>query len=157
MYDHDRPHPHVLIPSGPQQPVTSAHSSSPYAFEVTPPAYDLQQPLSNPWDTQPSSPDTARPRTISMLDLPVRPLSRASSVVENGSTTTSMPFPEPQIYRSASHRTALHPNNAFTHRHHRSDLGPAALRLQRDPSTSSLYYPIDESDHYGAGSGEVCC
>ncbi|KAF8206488.1 hypothetical protein K438DRAFT_1817292 [Mycena galopus ATCC 62051] len=148
--------PHVDIPAFPAlppgaRPPQSPHLSSPaYDFEVTPPPYD------NVWDVEDSEPQssgTPRPRAQSLFQAPDNPLSRSTSA----SVTGYMPFPEPQIYRSASTTSQSH----MGHRYSRSDLGPAALRLQRDPSMASFttdasgaYYPNDDTEFYASGSAD---
>ncbi|KAJ7274437.1 hypothetical protein B0H12DRAFT_1208087 [Mycena haematopus] len=146
--------PHVNIPTLPlgARAPQSPHLSSPaYDFQVTPPPYDNAWDLEDP---EPQSSDTPRPRTQSMYQSPDNPLSRTTSA----SVTGYMPFPEPQIYRSAS---ASASQAHLGHRYSRSDLGPAALRLQRDPSMTSFttdasgaYYPNDDSEFYASGSAD---
>ncbi|KAF7316832.1 hypothetical protein HMN09_00416400 [Mycena chlorophos] len=124
-----------------------------YNIEVTPPPYST--------DSEESSAQTplARPRSHSSFghassNLPARAVSASATVV----TTPHIPFPEPQIYRSAS---ASASNHSLGHRYTRSDQGSSTslnspLRLQREPSMSSLmtsgsaYY--DESEPYATGS-----
>lgn len=151
-----RPRPHVNIPSlpaGARPPQSPGPSSPAYSISVTPPPYD------NAWDLEdePQSSGTPRPRTHSMYDAPQNPLSRTTSA----SVTGYIPFPEPQIYRSAS---ATASQTTLGHRHSRSDLGPSAYRLQRDPSVTSFttdasgaYYAAnDDSEFYASGSADVC-
>lgn len=171
--------PHVSIPAGARPPVNPSPSArtpnsrasqlSAYDFEVTPPSrYPINQfpeHLSNPWDNvvytqmpSPESPTTSRQRAISMIDIAVRPPSRSSTTNLSGAPST-MAFPEPQIFRSASQRSSLYPESGQTgHRPSRSDVGlPAStLRLQKYPSSTSLastvssYNPNDDSDHFEA-------
>ncbi|KAJ7126987.1 hypothetical protein C8R44DRAFT_780128 [Mycena epipterygia] len=153
-----RVRPHVDIPTalppGARPPQNPQPSSPAYSIQVTPPPYD------NAWDLdpEPQSSGTPRPRTQSMYDQPQNPPSRTVSASVSG----YMPFPEPQIYRSASvTSTQSQGGQPLGHRHSRSDIGPAALRLQRDPSTTSFmttasgaYYPNDDSDFYASGSAD---
>ncbi|KAH7884721.1 hypothetical protein F5I97DRAFT_1929559 [Phlebopus sp. FC_14] len=108
----NRPHPHVAIPPGARPPVNpsspSAELYSPYAFELGPPADGLL----TTWDTP-----TARYRP-NRLDAPPRSRSRTRSAYEPVPPTIA--FPEPEIYRSASQRSSLHP---YQHRSSRSDSG----------------------------------
>jgi hypothetical protein len=167
--DH-RSRPHVAIPPDPgrqqqqgaQYPFNvSQVSTIPYAFEVTPPSYSVEsESLANPWDNPPSTPDTARPRVHSMVELSGRPPSRTASA----SVTRSgyMAFPEPQIYRSSSSRPTLQPAHTLNHRHSRSELISPTLGIHPGPSTTSFrstassYNQDHDSDHYGSGSGDVC-
>ncbi|KAF7330530.1 hypothetical protein MVEN_02492700 [Mycena venus] len=148
----NRPHVNIpTLPSGARAP-QSPHLSSPaYDIQVTPPPYD------NAWDledSEPQSSGTPRARAQSLFQSPENPLSRTTSA----SVTGYMPFPEPQIYRSAS---ATASQTHLGHRYSRSDLGPAALRLQRDPSVTSFttdvsgaYYPNDDNEFYASGSAD---
>ncbi|KAJ6619767.1 hypothetical protein B0H10DRAFT_2024882 [Mycena sp. CBHHK59/15] len=123
-----------------------------YSIQVTPPPYD------GSWDgdSEQLSSDTPRQRTHSLFDQPPRPPSRSTSASVSG----YIPFPEPQIYRSASVTASQYSGGQpLGHRYSRSDLGPAPLRLQRDPSmtsfvstTSAAYYANDDSDFYASGS-----
>ncbi|KAK7005651.1 hypothetical protein R3P38DRAFT_3038772, partial [Favolaschia claudopus] len=146
-----RPRPHVAIPPlglpRGALPPQSPHLNSPaYDIQVTPPPYD------NAWDDEePPSSGTPRPRAQSLYQSE-NPIGRSSSAAVTG----YMPFPEPQIYRSAS---ATASQAHLGHKYSRSDLGPASLRLQRDPSLSSLttdvssaYYPYDDTEFYASGS-----
>ncbi|KAJ7475856.1 hypothetical protein FB451DRAFT_1351235 [Mycena latifolia] len=152
-----RPRPHVdippALPAGARRPDNPQPSSPAYSIQVTPPPYDYA------WDLdEPQSSGTPRPRTHSLYDqgqgLPYRTAS--------ASVSGYIPFPEPQIYRSASATAAQNlGTQPLGHRHSRSDLGPAALRLQRDPSMTSLmttasgaYYANDDSDFYASGSAD---
>jgi hypothetical protein len=150
----NRPHVNIpALPSGARAPQTPQHSSPAYSIQVTPPPYD------NAWDlelddSEPQSSGTPRSRTHSLYGTPQNPLSRTTSAAVTG----YMAFPEPQIYRSASSTAS---QTALGHRYSRSDLGPAALRLQRDPSMTSFttdasgaYYTNDDSDFY-ASSADV--
>ncbi|KAJ7104153.1 hypothetical protein B0H15DRAFT_11382 [Mycena belliarum] len=149
-----RPRPHVdippALPPGARAPQFPTPSSPAYSIQVTPPPYD------NSWDLEePQSLGTPRPRPHSLYDQAQSSPSRTASASASG----YIAFPEPQIYRSAS-ATAAQNGQPVGHRHSRSDLGPAALRLQRDPSTtsfmtyaSSAYYP-DDSDFYASGSAD---
>ncbi|KAF7374933.1 hypothetical protein MSAN_00379400 [Mycena sanguinolenta] len=152
----NRNRPHVDIPTLPlgARPPQSPHLSSPvYDFQVTPPPYD------NAWDledSEPQSSGTPRPRAQSLYQSPDNGLSRTTSATVTG----YMPFPEPQIYRSAS---ATASQAHLGHRYSRSDLGPghASLRLQRDPSMTSFttdasgaYYPNDDTEFYASGSAD---
>lgn len=141
------------LPSGARAP-QSPHLSSPaYDIQVTPPPYDYGWDVD---DSEPQSSGTPRARTQSLFQTPDNPLSRTTSASVMG----YMPFPEPQIYRSAS---ATASQAHLGHRHSRSDLGPAAFRLQRDPSVTSFatdasgaYYPNDELEFYASSSADVC-
>ncbi|KAJ6576436.1 hypothetical protein DFH09DRAFT_1276455 [Mycena vulgaris] len=130
-----RARPHVDIPNalphGARAPENPQPSSPAYSIQVTPPPYD------NSWefDSEPQSSGTPRPRTQSLYDqsqpLPTRTISASASGY--------MPFPEPQIYRSAS----------------------ATSAQNRDPSMTSFmttasgaYYTNDDSDFYASGSAD---
>lgn len=169
--DH-RTRPHVAIPTGPpphqqqnaQYPYNvSQVSTVPYAFEVTPPSYSIESgSLANPWENSPPTPDTARPRVHSMVELSGRPPSRTASAAVQRSGGGYMAFPEPQIYRSTSSRPSLQPAHPLSHRHSRSELISPTLGLHPGPSTTSFmsttssYHQDNDSDHYGSGSGDVC-
>ncbi|KAJ7170691.1 hypothetical protein C8R43DRAFT_1149693 [Mycena crocata] len=148
-----RPHVEIPLPPGARAPNPPSPATSIYSIQVTPPPYDNYD--SNAWDMdEPQSSGTPRPRTQSLFQQAQNPPNRAVSASMAG----YMPFPEPQIYRSASATSAGQP---LGHRYSRSDLGPAALRLQRDPSMTSLmttasgaYYTNDDSDFYASGSAD---
>ncbi|KAJ7066963.1 hypothetical protein C8F01DRAFT_1119758 [Mycena amicta] len=135
-----RPHIDTQHTSRPQQP------SPEYNIEVTPPPYSFD-------DDQLDSGQTLRPRTHSLYDAAHLPTRAVSASV----APAHIPFPEPQIYRSAS---ASASNQSLGHRYSRSDQGPSPIRLQRDPSMTSLisstsaYYPNDESDFYATASAD---
>lgn len=161
--------PHVAIPQpqapppGAQRPISpTARSYTPWAFEVTPPAYSHPDDgtLQNPWgedDTSlgsaaAESPDTVRHRTLSLVNLPSA--SRGPNRAASFQPSPPIAFPEPQIFRSASQRPAV------SHKPSRSDVtNPPNLMLHRDPSTASFqsthswYY--DDDDNYGSASNEV--
>lgn len=166
-YSHpSRPHvsipqpqiPHGALPPGAQRPINpspSTRSYTPWAFEVTPPAYPEEQfgSLQNPWEDGAESPDTLRHRTLSLSNLPSAPRSpsRAASF-QPGMSSAPVAFPEPHIYRSASQRPVGHKPS-------KSDASSPSLMLQRDTSTTSFqsthswYY--DDDDAYGSASNEV--
>ncbi|KAJ7603752.1 hypothetical protein DFH06DRAFT_1256028 [Mycena polygramma] len=142
--------PAVYIPSLPPGARPPQSPSSPYDIQVTPPPYD------NAWDLEdePQSSGTPRPRTQSLYEAPQNPLSRTTSATVTG----YIPFPEPQIYRSAS---ATASQASLGHRYSRSDLGPSSYRLQRDPSVASFateasgaYYTNDDGEFYASGSSD---
>ncbi|KAJ7650251.1 hypothetical protein FB45DRAFT_887431, partial [Roridomyces roridus] len=144
MYPRRRPH--VDIPPLPPGARVPEPPSPSYSIQVTPPPYD--------YDPESPSSGTPRPRVHSLYQTPPNlPPSRSVSVAESG----FMPFPEPQIYRSASASASM---QSIGHRYSKSDLGPTGnLRLQRDPSTTSLltdaYYTNgDDSDFYASGSAD---
>ncbi|KAE9407826.1 hypothetical protein BT96DRAFT_914477 [Gymnopus androsaceus JB14] len=165
-YSHpSRPHvsipqpqiPHGALPPGAQRPINpspSTRSYTPWAFEVTPPAYPEEQfgSLQNPWEDGAESPDTLRHRTLSLSNLPSasRSPSRAASF-QPGMSSAPVAFPEPHIYRSASQRPVGHKPS-------KSDASSPSLMLQRDTSTTSFqsthswYY--DDDDAYGSASNE---
>lgn len=133
MYQHDRTRPRVAIPFPPgAQPLVNP--SSGYSFQITP--AEVDEPLSNPWDSQPSpSAETPRPRAHSMHTLPPRLPSEPSG------SSDLMPFPEPQIYRSVS---AMQSGQSLVHRNSRSELGPSVPTYHRNISNVSFtesYYP----------------
>ncbi|KAJ7227194.1 hypothetical protein GGX14DRAFT_418522 [Mycena pura] len=146
-----RTRPHVDIPGSAHTPSSQQGqlSSPEYSIQVTPPPYDYA------WDgdAEPQSSGTPRPRTQSLYDTAPNLPGRSQSALLTG----YMPFPEPQIYRSASATSS----QSIGHRYSRSDVGPAPLRLQRDPSMTSIltsvsgpYYPNDDSDFYATGSAD---
>ncbi|KAF9468071.1 hypothetical protein BDZ94DRAFT_1209777 [Collybia nuda] len=165
--DDRRTRPQVAIPTDPlhqQQRIQYPYSVSqvpvvPYTFEVTPPSYNIEsRPLVNPWDNSPPTPDTARPRVHSMVELSGRPPNRTASAAAG--RTVHMAFPEPQIYRSVSSKPTLQSAHALSHRHSRSELISPNLGLHSGPSTTSFtsmassYNQDNDSDHYVSGSGD---
>ncbi|KAF9223416.1 hypothetical protein BS17DRAFT_705412 [Gyrodon lividus] len=139
MQNH-RPYPHVAIPPG-ARPLLNPNTStaevySPYAFELG----SASDGLLNPWDATP----TAR-RPTSRLDVPPRSRSRTRSALE--AVPPTIAFPEPEIYRSASQRSTVHPHY---HRSSRSDsghvLGPEYESTDDGPSpySPSVTLPADE-------------
>ncbi|KAJ7158753.1 hypothetical protein C8R46DRAFT_1110175 [Mycena filopes] len=151
-----RPRPHVDIPAlppGARAPDTPQPTSPAYSIQVTPPPYDYSWDLD---DSEPQSSGTLRPRTQSLFQ--AQQNANAPSRTVSASASGYMAFPEPQIYRSAS---ATASQAQLGHRYSRSDIGPAALRLQRDPSMTSFtttasgaYYTNDDSDFYASGSAD---
>ncbi|KAJ7756435.1 hypothetical protein DFH07DRAFT_820553 [Mycena maculata] len=149
-----RPHvdiPTPRLPPAARPPENTQPSPGGYSFEVTPPPYTSWE------DSEPPSSGTPRPRTHSLYEQPQNPLGRTVSASASG----FMAFPEPQIYRSASVTSQNLGGQPLGHRHSRSDLGPAGLRLQRDPSVTSFmttasgaYYANDDSDFYASGSAD---
>ncbi|KAK0223358.1 hypothetical protein IW262DRAFT_820050 [Armillaria fumosa] len=158
MYSNDRhSRPHVSIPPGSQQSMIPASPFSPYAFELTTPAAEQQQHMSNPWDNfdQLHVPGAFEPRPHSMLRSRSSSPGRASTVSE--AWEPPIAFPEPQLYRSSSQRTTLSPGNAsiLSHRHSRSALagdGPPLRREESRLSLASSYDQPDDSDHYETAS-----
>ncbi|KAF7312263.1 hypothetical protein MIND_00239300 [Mycena indigotica] len=136
------PRPHIDTQARPpqRQPSSPEWSGS---IQVTPPPYTEDDD-----DLDPSQ--TPRPRTHS-LNSQNAPLRAVSASV----ATMHMPFPEPQIYRSIS---ASASNQSLGHRYTRSDQGQSPLRLQRDPSmtsvmtTTSAYYSNEDNDFYATAS-----
>ena len=102
----------------------SSGAISPYAFEVTPPAGDL-----NPWE------QLEEATTPLQSEWPARPRSRTTSAF--GPSTSNLAFPEPHIFRSTSHRSTLHPNRPIQHRSSKSDEA-LNIGLHRDTSVSSF-------------------
>ena len=194
---HHRPHVSLAVgghlPFGSRNPMHPSPARFPsYTFEVSPPAYDGDH--SNPFDTQhahasttplanPRPPlgharpplDNARPSSDSALPPVVnerhhRPSSRSTSFSAFG--TPSMAFPEPQIYRSVSHKqssresTLQLPNTSRpSHHHTQSDVGPSPPRsigIHQDPSvasfrsTTSSYYQNNDDYNYASPTNEVC-
>ncbi|KIK63091.1 hypothetical protein GYMLUDRAFT_163599 [Collybiopsis luxurians FD-317 M1] len=151
------------LPPGAQQPMNPSPSRaySPWAFEVTPPPFSDDHhysALQNPWG---ENSDNVRPRTVSLANLPsdgsrtptrvssppthvFSPPARVSSL--QATSTASVAFPEPQLYRSTSQRSTGHKST-------KSDI--SNIRLQRDPSSlslqSTLYY---DDDGYSSASNE---
>ncbi|KAJ7707684.1 hypothetical protein B0H17DRAFT_1000886 [Mycena rosella] len=152
-----RQRPHVDIPTalppGARHPQNPQPSSPAYSIQVTPPPYDYSWDLDS---AEPQSSGTPRARTQSLYDQVLQnPPTRTTSASVSG----YMPFPEPQIYRSASATSSQNGGGQpLGHRYSRSDIGPASLRLQRDPSMTSFmtsasgaYYTNDDSDFYASG------
>ncbi|KAH7930131.1 hypothetical protein BV22DRAFT_1028615 [Leucogyrophana mollusca] len=141
MYNH-RPHPHVAIPAGARPPIDpspAAHATSeahaPYAFEFNSPAGNL----ADPWETTPTATHPS-----ARLGVPLRSRSRTRSAYESAAPTT-MPFPEPEIYRSSSQRSTLNPHSP-RHRISRSDVGHSQRSLDGEtPSSSSAPYTPDSA------------
>lgn len=161
MYSNGRhSRPHVSIPPGSQQSLIPASPFSPYAFELSTPAADQQQHISNLWDNsdQLHVPGAFEPRPHSMLRSRSSSPGRASTVSE--AWEPPIAFPEPQLYRSSSQRTPLYPGNTsmLSHRHSRSVLGGDGPPLRREESRLSLassYDQPDDSDHYETASAGV--
>jgi RHO1 GDP-GTP exchange protein 1/2 len=122
-HTHARPQPHVAIPQGSQRRGNpNSVPFSPYAFELTPPVE-----ITNPWEDDPVTPRAT--------ESPHRHRSRTTSAYQPD--TASIPFPEPQIFRSSSHRSHLEPFRPLRHRSSKSDQG-SSIGLHRDGSVSSL-------------------
>ncbi|KIJ14322.1 hypothetical protein PAXINDRAFT_163479 [Paxillus involutus ATCC 200175] len=128
-----RPHPYVAIPPGARQLVNpntlTADAYSPYAFELS----SASDGHLNPWDATPTA-----MRPTSRLGVPPLSRSRTRSVLQ--SVPPTIAFPEPELYRSASQRSAVQPTY---HRSSKSDsghtLGPEYDN--RDYYSASPYSP----------------
>jgi hypothetical protein len=137
----NRPFPHLAIPSGTQVPETEAFS--PYAFEVTAPP----NVLVNPWE------ELEEATTPYPSEWPARPRSRTTSA--STPSTNNIAFPEPQLFRSSSHRSnlrsTLQPSRPLQHQFSKSD-NTLSMGFHRDMSVSSLastgssYYLVDDVD-----------
>ena len=143
-----RTHPHLAIHPGSPSTSSTPPITDPYNFVVTPPpdATGSRDPLglwsnnfSNTSSTLAlSSPDSAYP-----LDGPAFPIpdtsmarrtrSRPASAYDPSIANMPMPFPEPQLYRSTSHRSSLRPSPS------RSSLGHRSTRSEVPLSASSGY------------------
>ena len=139
---------------------------------------NARRPLDNarpPLDNARPPLDNARPPLDNALPPMVnerhhRPSSRSTSFSAFG--TPSMAFPEPQIYRSVSHKqssresTLQLPNTSRpSHHHTQSDVGPSPPRsigIHQDPSvasfrsTTSSYYQNNDDYNYASPTNEVC-
>ncbi|KAH7911069.1 hypothetical protein BJ138DRAFT_1113504 [Hygrophoropsis aurantiaca] len=151
MHTH-RPHPHLAIPPGarplPAVDPNPMESYTPYAFELNSPAGNL----ADPWETTPTANHPS-----ARLGVP-RSRSRTRSAYEAVAPAT-IPFPEPEIYRSSSQRSTLNPQLA-RHRTSKSDSGHSQRPLDSDTassssapytpasasSESSIYFPSDDLD-----------
>lgn len=172
---HHRPHVSLAVgghlPFGSRNPMHPSPARFPaYTFDLSPPAYDSDLP--NPLDTQhahaSNTPlDNARPPMAN--ERHHRPSSRSTSFSAIG--TPSMAFPEPQIYRSISHKqssresTLQLPSRPPSHQHSQSDRGPRPSRsigIHQDPSvasfrsTASSYYQNNDDYNYASPTNEVC-
>ena len=147
MQNH-RAHPHIAIPQRARSPAyygpsSTAEVSSPYPFELGSEQSDSL--LSASWEPTP----TAR-RPPSSFDVPGRTRTRTRSTF--GSPSPSIAFPQPDIYRSASHSSTLHPRY---HRSSKSEAGSSgrmsedALSLSRShtPATPASTSSIDLLTH----------
>ncbi|KIK10379.1 hypothetical protein K443DRAFT_670999 [Laccaria amethystina LaAM-08-1] len=168
---HHRPHVSLAVgghlPFGSRNPMHPSPARFPaYTFDLSPPAYDGDLP--NPLDTQHASStllENARPPMAN--ERHHRPSSRSTSFSVIG--TPSIAFPEPQIYRSVSHKqssrestlqppsTSRPPNHHFT----QSDLGPTrSIGMHQDPSvasfrsTASSYYQNNDDYNYTSPTNE---
>lgn len=158
-----RPHPHLSIHSR----SSPSHNSSPvtdqYNFLVTPPPDSSARDPLGLWSDNYShssfaisSPDSAYPLdgpSYPMSDTSIsgRTRSRPTSAYE--SSNANFPFPEPQLYRSASHRSSLRPSasrSSLGHRSTRSEVQLPASSVHRGESRPPSFIASDES------SPEVC-
>ena len=161
------------LPFGARNPIHPSPARFPaYTFDLSPPAYDGD--FSNPLDTQhahaSNTPlDNARPPMAN--ERHYRPSNRSTSFSATG--TPSIAFPEPQIYRSVSHKqssresTLQLPSTSRppSQHHSHSDLGPTLSRsigIHQDPSvasfgsTTSSYYQNNDDYNYTSPVNEVC-
>ncbi|KAF9238478.1 hypothetical protein BU15DRAFT_88333 [Melanogaster broomeanus] len=136
-----RPYPHLALPlEATRSPVAlnppATEDYSPFEFELG----SAQDGLLDPWDATPIA-----TRPASSLGVPPRSRSRTRSAVDL--VLPTMAFPEPEIYRSASQRSAFHP---YHHRSSRSDSGHTLALEYEDtdngtsPYSPSLTLPADE-------------
>lgn len=151
------------LPPGARQP---AIPNDGYAFELTPPAYEQQPILHNPWDAVANTtpPLPARPRVRSMNDSN-NTMREAQSPYAFGGQQR-MGFPEPMFYDGQQNFAAAGPGTTprLTHHYSRSDDGgPRTAPLGRHrplnasvASFASSYQARSDDVHSLSSSGEVC-
>lgn len=158
-----RPHPHLAIHSRSSQSSNSSPVTDQYNFLVTPPPDSSSRDPLGLWSENYShssfaisSPDSAYPLDGPSFPMPStsmsgRTRSRPSSAYEP--SIHDVPFPEPQLYRSTSHRSSLRPSvsrSSLGHRSTRSEVQLPSSSVHRGESRPPSFIASDES------SPEVC-
>ncbi|EIW84261.1 hypothetical protein CONPUDRAFT_163433 [Coniophora puteana RWD-64-598 SS2] len=149
MHNH-RPYPHLSIPPGARPPVNPSpvEAYAPYAFELN------SSPNTNLYDATPTSsrPPPVPPKNW-QTPVPRGPPLLIRRNVRSAYETAPPPggflaFPEPEIHRSNSARSSLHPSHASSASFSVASTSPAASPRSLSPAT---HYPRHRSSRSDVG------